>query len=361
MIPSRSMLQRPTIAPPAAVLASVLLLAAGCGGGGDAPVQVAAPCNGEERVCWVSPTGNDANSGASPTQALATINRAAQTAWSGYTIWVQQGTYRGPVTTTPVGQAPKRLAFRAIGRVVVDVQNIAGAAGFSFTNSDETLIDGFTIVGAADAGIVIKSSGRDGSDRFEIRNCVILRNPGDGIRIQDSADVLIFNNLVYNNSGIGIRIGGTVNGSPGAQIINNTVYGNGGRGIEIGTSRAASPAARVVNNIVQDNSRLLAVSDNIKVETSPASYTGYSGNFNLVFPGIYVPSGQIVIRGANDLNVDARFVAPVNENFRLQSGSPAIDAGDPLTDRPDLRNHLLRRSTTGLALDTGRIDMGYHF
>lgn len=345
-----------------AFLGAALLWFGGCGGGGgEEPVVVIPPCNESERACYVSPAGSDSNTGSGPSDALASISRAAQLAWSDYTIWVQAGTYRGPVTTAPVGQAPKRLAFRAVGRVVVDVQNIPGVAGFSFTNSDDTVVDGFTIVGAADAGIVIKSSNGDGSDRFEIRNCVLVRNPGDGIRIQDSSNVLIFNNLLYHNDGIGIRIGGTVSGSPGAQIINNTVFNSGGRGIEIGTSRAASPSARVVNNIVQANSRLTALNDNIKVETTPPSYVGYAGNFNLVFPGVYVPSGQIGIRGANDINRDAMFVGAGGENFRLETNSPAIDAGDSLSDRTDLRRHLLGRTTTGLSLDTGRIDLGYHF
>jgi len=335
----------------------VLRFVAGCGGGDDIVVPSPPPCNPNTKVCYVSAFGNDANSGADPSVPLATIRRAAQIALSDYTIVVGPGTYREAVTTNPTGQAPKRLSFLAQGRVVVDLRNTRAGPGFSLANVDGAVIDGFVVVGASDAGIVLKS----GSDGAIVRNCVVFANNGDGIRVQDSAGVLVFNNLIYGNAGIGIRIGGTSSGSPSAQLLHNTVFGNGGRGIEIGNSSKASPGALVVNNIVQQNGQAGAGLENIKVTTQPSSLNGYRGDYNLVFPATYAPSGAAGIRGLHDINRDALFVDAITGDFHLHPASPAIDAGDPLAEFVDLRRILRDRTTTGLARDSGNLDLGYHF
>lgn len=336
---------------------AVTFTVAACGGGSDIVVPSPPPCNPNTKVCYVAPFGDDANSGADPSVPLATIRRAAQVALSDYTVIVAPGTYRQAVTTTETGQAPKRVSFLAQGRVVVDLRNSGQGPGFSLANVDGAVIDGFTIVGARDGGIVLKS----GSDDAIVRNCVVFANNGDGIRIQDSARVLVFNNLVYGNAGIGVRIGGTVAGSAAARLLHNTVFGNGGRGIEIGNSTKASPGALVLNNIVQQNGLAAAGQENIKVTTQPPSQSGYRGDFNLVFPGTYSPSGAQGIRGLHDINRDALFADAMSGDFRLLSASPAIDAGDPLDDFVDLRRILRDRTTTGLARDVGPLDLGYHF
>lgn len=328
-----------------------------CGGGGDLVIPAPPPCNASTKVCYVNPAGSDANSGADPSVPLATIRRAAHIARSDYTILVAPGTYREAVTTNPVGQAPKRLQFIAQGRVVVDLRHTGDGPGFSLSNADGTLIDGFTILGASDAGIVLKSR----SDSAIVRNCIVAANNGDGIRVQDSANVEVVNNLVYGNRGIGIRIGGTVGGSPQTVVLHNTVFGNGGRGIEIGNSTKPSPGALVLNNIVQQNGRAAAGLENIKVTTDPPSQTGYRGDYNLVFPATYSPAGSPGIRGVHDIARDALFVDAVTGDFRLQRASPAIDAGDPLNDFLEVRRLLRDRTTTGVARDSGALDLGYHF
>lgn len=339
-----------------AVFCALALWLWSCGGGGDLVIPSPPPCNASAKICYVSPLGSDANSGADPSVPLATIRRAAQIALSDYTILVAPGTYRDAVTTNPTGQTPKHLQFIAQGRVVLDLRN-TGAPGFSLSNADAILIDGFTIIGASDAGIVLKS----GSDGAVVRNCILAANDGDGIRIQDSANVALWNNLVYGNRGIGIRIGGTAAGSPQSVLLHNTVFGNGGRGIEIGNSSKASPGALVLNNIVQQNGLAAAGLENIKVATDPPSQAHYRGDYNLVFPATYSPAGSPGIRGIHDIARDALFVDAVTGDFRLHPASPAIDAGDPLNDFFDLRRLLRDRTTTGTARDTGALDLGYHF
>jgi len=348
-----------------AVLTTLPFAGCGGGGGGDAP-PAPPPCDADLKTCYVSPTGSNTNTGATPQDALRTISRAAQLALSDYTISVAAGTYPGEVTTTVTGKTPQNLRFLAAGQVVVDVRGLAGAAGFTMANSSGTVIDGFTILGGSDGGIVVKSTNNNAnSDGMVIRNCLINASSGDGIRIQDTSHVTVFNNLVVGNAGIGVRIGGSGSrGSANAIIVNNTIYGNGARGIEIGTTHAGSPNAYVYNNIVEDNGmgQTPAV-ENIKVETNPRSDLGYSANRNLVFPATYIPGGNGTIRGPNDVNLDARFASP-GTDFHLAAGSPAIDHGDPLdASLASLRQFLMQRSTVGGGQrdNNGVLDIGYHF
>jgi len=338
------------------------LVATGCGGGGGGGIPGPPPPN----PLYVRVSGNDTkNSGASPDNALRSISKAAQLARNNYVIIVGPGTYHEGVTTASVGVAPQGLQFIAnvagdltndpAGEVRIDATNSAASAGFNLFSSNGSVIDGFTISGFSDAGIVIKS----GSDDFTIQNCIVTNNPGDGIRVQDSGSVLIFNNLVTRNGGTGIGIVGQISGSPDARVLSNTIFGNGtaapaARGVIIGNSKAASPGALVHNNIVQGNSG----DAQIRVLTSPPSDPGYDGDYNLVFPAKYLPNTPNGgIRGSHDVNSDAKFTG----DFHLQPTSPAINNGGPLNLPNSQTNILKKRTTTGADLDKGIFDMGFHF
>jgi parallel beta-helix repeat protein len=175
--------------------------ASACGGSGSTAPTTSPPPN----PLYVSATtGSDTNLG-DQAHPLKSVSRATQLALSGYQIFVGPGTYGGGVTTVSKGTAQQGLHIIAdpsgaqtgdqvhAGPVVIDATGLA--EGFQLNNSPGSLIDGFTIINATDAGIVLKSS----SDNFIIQNCIIHDNPGDGIRVQDSASVLVFNNLVYSN------------------------------------------------------------------------------------------------------------------------------------------------------------------
>ena len=331
------------------------------GGGGGTPAASPPPPN----PLYVRVAGNDVNSGGDPADALRTITKAAQIARSGYTIIVGPGTYREGVTTSSVGVPPQGLTFIADstggqtgdspGPVVVNAAGSATAAGFSLSSSPGTIIDGFTITGGADAGIVIKSGSSGGSDNFRIQNSVIFGNPGDGIRVQDSGQALIFNNLIYGNAGSGVNIAGQSSGSPNAHIINNTIFGNQFRGVSVGNTKHASPAAYLRNNIIQNS----GTDFSIKVITDPRSDLNYNGDFNLVRPATYSPSA---IMGNHDVSADALFVNSGAGDFHLQANSPAMNAGDSLIDMIDLQTRLRGRTTIGgNACDKSALDLGYHY
>jgi hypothetical protein len=347
---------------------TLVLSACGGGGGSSAPP----PPN----PLYVSArTGDDMNSG-DRTHPLATVFEDGQRARRGYTVIVGSGTYTDGVTPPSQGAAPQGVQYIADvsgtltgdppGPVVINASQ--SGFGFKMNSSVGGLIDGFTITGATDAGIVLKS----GSNNFTIQNCIIHDNLGDanGIRVQDCANVLVFNNLVYNSGADGIRIAGDASGSNQATVVNNTVYGSSGYGIAIGTTKAASPGAFVRNNLLQNNARSPSTDSNIKVTSSPDSTNNYQGDYNLVYaPDKYSPQG---VQGQNDINADARLVNPQSpDGFYLLSNSPAIDHGGSLPNNLEtvdengqsilLRNFLAGRTTTGSAADTGTLDIGYHY
>jgi parallel beta-helix repeat protein len=337
----------------------VVFLVVACGGGGGSGPPAAPP---PPNPLYVRTNGNDANTGADPANALRTISKAASLVRSGYKVIVGSGTYREGVTTNRVGATPEGLTFLAdttgeqtgdlAGPVILNGTQ-TGGAGFNLSNSGGSVIDGFTITNFPDAGIVIKS----GSDNMTMQNCVIFGNPGDGIRVQDSRNVLIFNNLIYGNGGSGVALVGPNSGSSDGHVINNTIFADQFRGLTVGTSSTASQRAFVRNNIIQ-NSTNPQDSSSIKAFTN--SDDTFDSNFNLVFPATYVPSH---IEGLHDVARDAQFVNAAVGDFHLRSSSPAIDSGFSLTGMEQgLQNILRGRTTTGgNDCDKSALDLGYHY
>jgi parallel beta-helix repeat protein len=332
-----------------------LVALAACGGSSDAP-----PPDPPPNPLYVSPAGRDTNPGdlESP---LRSIRKAAQIALDGYEIVVAPGVYAEEVTTDRTGTPAQAISLIADltgsrtesepGEVVIDVTGVANAAGISLSNTSDVLIDGFTVTGSSDGGIVLKS----GSNRATIRNCIVSDNPGDGIRLQDSGAATLFNNLVFRNGKTGIVIAGQRSGSPDARVINNTVAANGLRGITIGTTSAASPRAFLRNDILFENGDSGDLQ--LRVITDPRSDVGFDGDYNLLSPSTYEPSS---LRGEHDLVGTPQFVNAGGGNYHLAPSSPAIDAGD--SDLGVVQVSALRaRTTTGDGLDDDEIDLGFHF
>ena len=233
---------------------------------------------------YVRPNGVDTNDGLSPDNAVATIGKGARLAKFGDRVIVGPGVYsEGDLPSgSPGVQLTEfyRVSFiadtsgaqigTAPGRVVIDATG--HASGFELSNNLAITIDGFVIYGAGN-GIYVKS----GSHQSQIVNNIVTGNHDNGIYVQDSTRVVVFNNLVYANDRVGILVTGDTIGSRGAAVINNTVYGNGDRGIFFSGTTVGSPGGLVLNNAVEGNRG----NGQTGIQVNPVSLIDYVGAGNV--------------------------------------------------------------------------------
>ena len=234
---------------------------------------------------FVRESGNDENAGTAPDQALRTLEAALERLSPGSTIYVGRGVYRERLTVTNVAATadlPARILADRTGQqtgdpagdVVLDGNGNLVAA--IVTSSPYVTIDGFVIRGVAptDTASAVGVRVRGGSDHVAIRNCVIANaQPADGIRVDSSSDVLLFNNLIYS-ADRGVVITGAANR---VQLINNTVALSQRAALSLRASGGSAPAGTTVtNSIFQENGSGAAID-------ATGAGSGWDGDFNLVF------------------------------------------------------------------------------
>lgn len=174
----------------------------------------------------------------------------------------------------------------------------------------------------------------------------IVYNCKQGIALSSEAggllrNILVYNNVTYDNRNYGIVVPAWVANGPreNIRIINNTVYSNSSGGISIGTSNAYR--IEIQNNIVADNGGSAINAANVGV-ISNASNNLVSGR----------SLGNVL---SGTITGDPRFVNAAGGDFRLATGSPAIDRGLTIADVPDDFNGTLR--PLGGVYDIGAFEM----
>ena len=160
-----------------------------------------------------------------------------------------------------------------------------------YQSEADSVIDSNEIYDMSGWGIHIYSQASSIADNNVVRNNYVHDNAHVGILLGSGHGNIGYNNIVTRN-GLGIQLGfSTIN----PLVYNNTVVGNGAC-IEVGTASAGSI---IKNNICWQNQN----SDTI------------------------VDYGSGTIQSNNLIGIDPKFVNSAVDDFRLQSGSPAIGAG----------------------------------
>jgi PKD repeat protein len=144
----------------------------------------------------------------------------------------------------------------------------------------------------------------------------ILNNLGSGILMEgdDPVQARIQNNLIYENTQAGIYWG-VEDASSDLHIVNNTIVANGQDGIMCTGSYADNTT--IANNIVSRNGRY-----GLSCSQLPYPEIWYNDVW-LNTLGAY----DGCVAGASNLAADPLLVDTMAGDFRLQFGSPCIDAG----------------------------------
>lgn len=160
----------------------------------------------------------------------------------------------------------------------------------------------------------------NGSEDCVAQYNIITNSDGSGISLGRTTNPIVSSNLIYNNGideGQNFRAGITLQRqTTGAIIYNNTIVGhvNG-----IALYQYAGGTVSIKNNIIMSNS-----SYGIWQQRAD-SYTITESN-NLFYDNTTANRYQ-VSEGSNPVYADPLFVDGANDNYRLQSTSPAINAG----------------------------------
>lgn len=181
-------------------------------------------------------------------------------------------------------------------------------------------------------GIYVDAEERHTYDIEVFGNVVHDVTASSGIQLSTEAGGLlerikVYNNIVYRNKyyGLAVADAGLKNirhPIRNVEIVNNTAWNNGlpwGGGISLYDRNASNIIVR--NNICFKNSAFqIAVDASMPVSTIRVDH-------NLVFP---FRGDEAEVRGTDYVEADPLLVAPARGDFRLRSGSPAVDRASSL-------------------------------
>lgn len=218
-------------------------------------------------VFYVRTSGNDANDGRTPATAFATASHAAQQLVNaGDRVVVGAGTYsdgdispaRNGIPNRPivfVADSTGLLTGDAAGPVVL-MPPATRSTGFLVLGRHDIVIDGFTIIGGADAGIQVRrDQGRQiDSHSVSIVNNIVRDGPKGGIDVSASSGVRIEGNSVSGNgsSGIAVQVVGVSVGAT-VQLKSNSSSANGSAGIRVDGDPGSDATLDVSSNTISAN------------------------------------------------------------------------------------------------------------
>jgi hypothetical protein len=196
-------------------------------------------------------------------------------------------------------------------------------------------------------------------ENYGLKNVVNQRN---GIQLGEGTGGRCFNNFIKNGPGNGMVVLGL-----GDNVIHdNVIVDAGSHGIFCGERYSPGPGFKFLNNTIinpkQDGIRIYAtvvpmnvIQNNIIVH--PGSYSSYTAPRSGTDAYVYKLNSDVkVVMSNNYFTQDiasVRFVSPFTMNFRLASGSPAIDKGANVSWYNIATDYYLQTRLKGTSYDIG--------
>ncbi len=189
------------------------------------------------------------------------------------------------------------------------------------SSSNTTFFLGTTLRDNGEHGLLMESL--DGSVTAIVQNCRFTGNAGSGCELSDLSFPLggttlhATRTLFADNRASGVALSATGGGSfePLANLSRCTAAGNGLAGILAGPGPVALSADTCV--FFSNATDVQGPFDSLSIEYSDVG-TGTTGG------------------AVTNISLDPRFVDPASGDYRLQDGSPCVDAGNPvLASDPD--------------------------
>jgi parallel beta-helix repeat protein len=158
----------------------------------------------------------------------------------------------------------------------------------------------------------------------------ILYNEYDGITVLGAQDTVVYNNTIYNSGHIGLKVHGST--ATGNTIKNNLIH---------------TAATQLVYEVDGSNN---TIDYNFYYDSTLTNKFRHNASTYSSLADWRTASGQD--RNSPEIS-DPKFVSTVIHDFRLQSGSPVIDAGVPVS----LSTDIARSSVPiGIAPDIGAFE-----
>jgi concanavalin A-like lectin/glucanase superfamily protein/chitobiase/beta-hexosaminidase-like protein/parallel beta helix pectate lyase-like protein/uncharacterized protein DUF6298/collagenase-like protein with putative collagen-binding domain/uncharacterized protein DUF1565 len=288
-------------------------------------------------------------------------------AYPGETVVLRPGS-----TGEVIALAHSYIQYIVFDNLIVDAIN-AGFGVSGWGGAHHVRFQNGVVKSASKSGILLSPGNGLSSDYFEFINMKIHDN---GLTLYDhGVYIATSHNLVdrceiYNNVGYGIHV---YNGTPSEQANNNILRGNiihNNALVDVssaGIILSSGSGNLAYNNIVWNNSYGITVSyrsTNSKVYNNVLYANTYYGidvgggstdavvKNNIVYQNGYTitDAGSRTVM-SNNLTTDPRFVNPSANDFRVQTGSAAIDAGVAVAEVTGDFNDVARPQ--GLAYDIG--------